>query len=81
MERTKINDYEEPTTWYDGGAYPLQDAFFASSGPGHITEDIKNIETFFSRRYLKSFIFTGINVQPSGETQLLNTIKLVPFVF
>ena len=27
-----MSEYEEPTTWYDGGAYPLQDAFFASSG-------------------------------------------------
>ena len=71
MERTKINDYEEPTTWYDGGAYPLQDAFFASSGPGHITEDMQNIETFFSRRYLKSFIFTVINVLTSGENPVV----------
>ena len=40
VERTKINDYEESTTWYDGGAYPLQDAFFASSGTGHITKNV-----------------------------------------
>ena len=27
-----MSEYEEPTAWYDGGSYPLQDAFFASSG-------------------------------------------------
>ena len=56
-----MSEYEEPTTWYDGGAYPLQDAFFASSGKQVEKYSIKK-KTFCLLEFCSQIFFKTLSL-------------------